>query len=108
MGTYRPRGMPRRFMVDAPAIVRGNVVDVLAIKPGAPLEYDIIFRQSSEPRGGASYGLDFGSGGEQGCHFYLTNHDMRGYRERKRRHRVAWNDLPNETQRAIVAYLESE
>ena len=103
--TYRPRGMPARFMADAPEIVRRNVVDIIAVKPAAPLEYDVIFRQDAEPRGGTSYGLDFGNGGEQGCHFYLSDYDMRAYRERTRRKRTRWADLPKPTQTAILRYL---
>ena len=106
--TYRPRGMPARFTDGAPDVVKRSVIDILAIVPAAPLDYDVIFRQPDTPRGGASYGLEFGRHGTQGCHFYLTNSDMREYRERSRRKRVAWRDLPDATQRAIVAYLESE
>lgn len=98
---YKPRGMPARFMDGAPDVVKRNVIDILAIVPAAPLDYDIVFRR-------AAYGLDFGAYGEQGCHFYLTNHEMRAYRERNRRKRVAWRDLPEATRKAIVAYLESE
>lgn len=108
LARVQARRAPRRFLVDAPAIVRKNVVDIIEIKTAAPLDYDVIFRQPSEPRGGASYCLDFGNAGEQGCHFYLPGDEMRAYRERNRRHRVAWNELPAATQRAIVAYLESE
>ena len=105
--TYRPRSMPARYMEGAPKIVRENVLDMIKIIPAAPLDFDVIFRQEDTPRGGASYGLDYDLYGAQGCHFYLTNHEMRAYRERNRRKRVAWRDLPAETQRAIVAYLES-
>lgn len=105
--TYRPRSMPSRFRQSAPEIVRKSVIDIIAIKPAAPLDYDVIFRQEDTPRGGASYGLDFGQYGAQGCHFYLTNPDMRAYRERNRRKRVAWADLPPATQSAIIRYLES-
>lgn len=104
---YRPRGMPARYMEGAPAIVRAQVLDLIEIQPAAPLDYDVIFRDDGPPRGSASYGLDFGKGGAQGCHFYLTTPDMRAYRERNRRKRVAWVDLPAATQSAIVAYLES-
>lgn len=108
MTEYKPRGMPARFMDGAPDVVKRNVIDILAIVPAAPLDYDIVFRQHDTPRGGAAYGLDFGTYGGQGCHFYLTNHEMRAYRERNRRKRVAWRDLPEATRKAIVAYLESE
>ena len=104
---YRPRSMPSRFMEGAPEIVRKNVIDLIEIKPASPLDYDVIFRQEDTPRGGASYGLDFGRYGAQGCHFYLMNPEMRAYRERNRRNRVAWCDLPSATQSAIIRYLES-
>lgn len=104
---YRPRQMPARYMEGAPAIVRKNVLDLIKIVPAAPLDFDVIFRQDDTSLGGASYGLDFDRDGAQGCHFYLTNHEMSAYRQRNRRKRVAWRDLPAATQRAIVAYLES-
>lgn len=103
---YRPRSMPARFMEGAPAIVRKNVVDIIKIIPAAPLDYDVIFRQDDTPDDAKSYGLDFDKYGARGCHFYLMNHAMRAYRERNRRKRVAWRDLPAATQSAIVAYLE--
>lgn len=114
MRRYIPRGMPRRFMDGAPEIVRRNVVDLIAIVPAAPLDLDVIFRQiplgDSPPEfdtdADTSYGLDFGTGGERGCHFWLRDHEMRAYRERNRRRRLAWRDLPPATQQAIVAYLE--
>lgn len=105
--TYRPRSMPARYMQGAPDIVRKGIIDIIAICPTAPLGYDVIFRQEDTPRGGASYGLEFGQHGTQGSHFYLTNHEMRAYRERNRRNRVAWDDIPDVTQSAIIHYLES-
>lgn len=107
--TYRPRGMPRRFMAGAPEIVRREIVDILAVKPAAPLDFDVILRHvEGEGCRAQMAGLDFGDAGERGCHFFMHPVDMAAYRGRKRRHRVAWNDLPEKTQRAIVAYLESE
>lgn len=102
------RQAPARFFEDAPAIVKAQVLDIIAIKPAAPLDFDVIFRQEEQPRGGAAYGLDFGNNGASGCHFYLMTEDMRDYRNRMRRKRVAWSDLPVATQKAIVAYLESD
>jgi hypothetical protein len=104
--TYTPRGMPRRFLQDAPPVVRRNVLDLIEIKPGQPLEYDVILRPEPDPQ--EIVGVDFGNQGERGCHFFLSPHEMRAYRERSRRHRVAWADLPERTQSAIVAYLESD
>lgn len=106
--TYRPRSMPARFMHDAPAIVRKSVLDIIAIKPAAPLDYDVIFRhEDCGPHDDPAYGIDFSKGGLHGCHFFLQPHDMRAYRERNRRKRVAWADLPAATQSAIIRYLES-
>lgn len=104
---YRPRAMPARYMEGAPAIARAQVLDLIKLVPAEPLDYDVVFRDNGPPRGGSAYGLDFGSYGAQGCHFYLTTPDMRAYRERNRRKRVAWRDLPAATQSAIIAYLES-
>ena len=105
MTEYKPRGMPARFMDGAPDVVKHNVIDILAIVPAAPLDYDVCFRDVDS---GEMSGLDFDKHGAQGCHFFLKPHTMRAYRERNRRKRVAWRDLPAATQRAIVAYLESE
>ena len=101
---YRPRGMPARFMEGAPAIVRAQIIDILAVRPAAPLDYDIVLRP--EPDAPEIVGLDFGQHGTQGCHFFLKPHEASAYRERNRRNRVAWRDLPADTQAAIVAYLE--
>lgn len=105
MHTYTPRGMPARFMKDAPAIVRKGVVDILAIVPAAPLDFDIVLREGATME--EMTGLDFGTNGERGCHFFQTAHAMAAYRARNRRKRTAWNDLPEATRKAIIAYLEA-
>lgn len=38
----------------------------------------------------------------------LTTPQARAYRGRNRRKRVAWRDLPEPTQRALVAYLGTD
>jgi len=106
---YHPRGMPRRFMEGAPEIVRRSVVDIIRIDPPAPLDFDIVFRDVEGSGLHAEMaGLDFDTRGARGCHFFLHPYQMRDYRERNRRKRVAWNDLPEATRTAIVAYLEEE
>jgi hypothetical protein len=105
---YRPRGMPGRFMEGAPSLVRQNVVDIIAIKPAAPMDYDVVLRDVNDGLGwqhAEMAGLDFDKHGHRGCHWFLAPHEMRTYRERNRRKRVAWRDLPAATQRAIEAYL---
>lgn len=102
---YRPRGMPARFMDGAPAIVKAQVIDLIAIKPAAPLDFDVVFRPAADDE--QVTGLDFGEYGESGCHYFLKPHEARAYRERNRRKRVAWRELPAATQKAIIAYLES-
>lgn len=103
--TYRPRAMPRRYLEDAPAIVRAHVLDLFRIVPAAPLDFDVLFRLDQDT--GELVGLDFGSHGTQGQHFFLKLHEARAYRDENRHRRIAWRDLPEPTQRAIVAYLES-
>lgn len=106
--TYRPRSMPKRFTVGMPADVKREVLDILAIKPATPLDYDVIFRHvefASDPYRAEMTGLDFGDDGARGCHFCLHPHEMRAYRERRRRHRVAWLDLPEATRAAIERYV---
>lgn len=102
---YRPRGMPSRYMQDAPAIAHKQVLDIVSVIPPAPLDFDIVLRP--EPDAQEIAGVDFGKCGARGCHFFLKPHEMRAYRERNRHKRVAWADLPAKTQSAIVAYLES-
>jgi hypothetical protein len=102
---YRPRRMPRRFMEQAPEIVRAQVLDIIRIEPAAPLDFDLILKP--EPNAAEIVGVDFDHDGARGCHFFLKPHEMRAYRERNRRKRIAWHDLPAATQSAIVAYLES-
>lgn len=101
------RQMPRRFLDGAPDIVRRGVIDIVQPKDAAPLDYDVILRDDDLTCGhGQCIGLDFGKSGAQGCHFFLSRGDMRDYRSLMRRRRVAWRDLPEPTQRAIVRYLE--
>lgn len=102
--TYRPRGMPARFLKDAPPIVRAQVLDLIRIVPAAPLDFDLILKP--EPNAAEVVGVDFDADGAQGCHFFLKPHEMRAYRERNRRKRIAWRDLPAPTQARILAYLE--
>lgn len=104
MRPYSPRGMPRRFLADAPAIVRDKVIDIIAIRPAAPLDYDVVFRPG--PGADEIVGLDFGNSGARGQHFFLKPHEACAYRERNRRKRVAWEDLPEPTRAAILNYLE--
>lgn len=105
---YRPRQMPRRFMQDAPAIVRAQVLDMLGAFKDSVCDFDVIMRPEPAPRCKMQVvGLDFDKSGAQGCHFFLEPHEAAAYRERNRRKRVAWSDLPAPTQKAIVAYLES-
>lgn len=101
---YRPRQAPRRFFEGAPDIVKAQVLDFIKIEPAAPLDFDIILRP--EPSPAEIVGLDFDRDGASGCHFFLKPHEMRAYRERNRRKRAAWLDLPEATRRAILAYLE--
>ncbi len=102
--TYRPRGMPARYMHDAPAVVRRHILDLIRIEPSAPLDFDIVLRPDPNPT--EIVGLDFGADGSRGCHFFLKPYEARAYRERNRRNRIAWRDLPGPTRRAILAYLE--
>lgn len=99
------RAMPRRFLEGAPEIVRKNVLDLIAIKPAAPLDFDVIMRPGADDQ--EVTGLDFGRCGAQGCHFFLKDWEARAYRDRNRRKRVAWSALPPATQAAIARYLES-
>lgn len=102
---YTPRQMPARFLSGAPVVVRDQVLDLFAVIPAAPLDFDLILRP--DPRVEEITGLDFGRDGAQGPHFFLTPTEWVGYRDRNRRKRVAWADLPEATRAAIVAYLES-
>jgi hypothetical protein len=100
---YTPRGMPRHFLENAPAIVKAGVLDLIAIKPAAPLDFDVVLREGATVQ--EVTGLDFGADGARGCHFFLKAHEMAAYRARNRRKRVAWSDLPEATQNALIAYL---
>ena len=109
---YRPRGMPARFMDGAPDVVKRNVLDVFKITPAAPFGFDVILRAPvTDTKTGEIYGfngLDFGHYGARGCHFFLKPHEAGAYRERNRRKRIAWRDLPEATQRAIAAYCGAD
>jgi hypothetical protein len=99
----RPRQMPARFLEGAPAVVRNNVIDLIAVTPAMPLDFDVILRPHVEDQ--EVVGLDFGRDGSQGCHFFLKWWEARAFRERNRRKRVRWVDLPQATRNRIVAYL---
>ncbi len=111
--TYRPRQAPARFFAGAPDIVRAQVLDLIKISAAAPLDFDVLLRPTKDRDTRAPFyewfiGVDFGNQGEQGQHFFLNAGQLRAYRDRhRRRARVAWSDLPADTQRAIVRYLES-
>lgn len=102
MKLYTPRGMPARFTETMPDNVKRGVIDIFAIVPGAPLDYDVVFRDVYKHE---MSGLDFGKSGAKGCHFFLMSHEMREYRARNRRNRVAWHDLPKATQNSIIEYF---
>ena len=103
---YKPRQMPARFLEGAPDIVRKNVLDIIGIVPAAPLDFDVLLRPDPAPYADTYVtGIDFGRDGARGCHFELHAYEARGYRERTRRNRVAWRDLPEPTRAAVLAYL---
>ena len=107
MREYRPRIAPARFFEGAPEIVKAKVAVIHKTQP-APLEYDVLFKEMTGGFRSEVIGLDFGRYGAQGCHFFLERHECRAYRERNRSNRVAWADLPEATQKAIVNYLQEE
>ena len=108
--TYSPLQAPARFFATAPEIVRKSVLVIHGPHKDTPCPFDILFK----PESPVSYqdseivGLDFDEHGARGCHFFLRPWEAVRYRDRNRRKRVAWSDLPEATRRAIVAYLESE
>jgi hypothetical protein len=103
---YRPRGMPARYLDSAPDIVRKNVLDLLIIMPAAPLDFDVVLRP--EPNAAEIVTIDFDRHGARGCHAFLKPREARAYRERNRRKRVAWADLPEPTRKSILRYLAEE
>lgn len=80
-----------------------KILAIIKIEPPAPMDYDVLMKESD----GTTFGLDFDRDGYQGCHFYLQPHEMHAYRKANRRKRVAFEELPEKTQRAINTYLES-
>ena len=107
---YKPRRAPKRFFEGAPEIVRAQVLDFIATPKNAVLDYDVLLSEPTVAMGYATEwpGLDFGDNGWRGQHFFLKDYELRDYRDRNRRKRVRWLDLPEATQRAIVAYLQEE
>lgn len=104
--TYRPRGMPARFLSAAPAAVRLSVLDLIRNPQPAVCEFDVILCPDADAA--EIVGLDFDKRGARGCHFFLKPHEARAYRARGRRRRVAWADLPEPTRNAILEYLAEE
>ena len=101
---YRPRGMPARFLAGAPEIVRRSVIDIIGPFEHAVCAYDVVLRPA--PDDSEIVILDFGPDNSRGCHSFLKPYEARAYRERNRRKRVTWSDLPAPTQSAILAYLQ--
>jgi len=101
---YRPRGAPARYFEGAPDVVKAGVLVIHGPFKDSVCEYDVLLKGESGPD--EIVGLDFGAHGSCGCHFFLKPHDARGYRERNRRKRVKWADLPEPTRKAVAAYLE--
>jgi hypothetical protein len=97
--------MPARYLKDAPEIVRKNVLDVLGPFGDLHQGFDVILRP--DPGAQEVIGLQIALHGWLASHFFLKPHEMRAYRARNRRKRGAWADLPERTQRALVAYLEA-
>jgi len=106
MRKYTPRGMPLRFLANAPVMVKERVLDLVRIDPAAPFDYDILFRPSSTDE--QVVGLDFSKNGIRGQHFFLNYNESRAYRERKIRDRVKWENLPEEVQNSLLQYLKEE
>jgi hypothetical protein len=79
-------------------------LDLIQTIPPGPLDFDLILRP--EPDAAEIVGVDFDKRGAQGCHFFLPPYAARAYRERNRRKRIAWRDLPAPTRARILAYLE--
>lgn len=105
MREYRPRTAPARFFEGVPEIVKAKVAVIN--KTQSILEFDVIFKDTAG-QGAEIIGLDFSRYGFRGQHFFLEPHECRAYRERNRRNRIAWVDLPEATQKAIVNYLQEE
>ena len=105
MSDYRPRSAPARFFEGAPEIVKAKIAVIHGPFEETFCEYDVLFKETAQ---GEVIGLDFSRQGAQGCHFFLEPHECSGYRERNRRKRIAWADLPEATQKAIVNYLQEE
>jgi hypothetical protein len=96
---------PARYFTNAPEIVRRSVLVIHGPFKDTPCPFEILLRP--DPEDDQITGLDFDAHGAQGCHFFLSKHEARHYRERNRRNkRVAWADLPARNQSAILNYLE--
>ena len=107
MSDYRPRTAPARFFEGAPEIVKAKIA-VIHKTPVDEFPFEIVFKETTGCTRSEVIGLDFGKYGAQGCHFFLEPHECRAYRERCRRNRIAWADLPEATQKAIINYLQEE
>ena len=108
MSDYRPRSAPARFFEGAPEIVKAKIAVIHGPFKETVCEYDALFKETTGGTRSEVIGLDFGRYGAQGCHFFLAPHECRAYRERCRRNRIAWADLPEATQKAIVNYLQAD
>lgn len=102
---YRPRAAPSRFRVGMPAIVQTHILDIFGPFEDAVCEYEVLFKPSRPNNPEEIEGLDFDADGGRGCTFGLNPWQARRYRERFRRRRVAWSDLPEATRVRIATEL---
>lgn len=108
MATYTPRRMPKRFLDGAPE----GLLDLFD-DPGFADRYTAIYREVHEhPRGDYLIGRGMSANpfGPQGfgVSFEMAALDLGPYRDRVRRKRIAWADLPEQVQECIRMDLEED
>lgn len=110
MTTYTPRRMPKRYLDGAPA----NVLDIFDAGPDTFDRYTVVYGPAFEGRGPAdqwhlyrgmsehpSQPNGFGIMGE------LTRWELSAYRDRCRRTRIRWADLPADVRAVAVRDCEA-
>jgi len=92
-------------MMNEPQIVQDKVSVIIKHPTPCPLDYDVLMAYDAYEE---NVGLDFGSYGARGQHFFLSPKEARAYKTEQKENIVQWDSLPKATQKAIVSYLNEE
>lgn len=105
MSTYTPRRMPKRYLDGAPA----DILDIFDAGPEQFDRYTVVYRPAYEGYGPADQwhyyrGMSTHPTQPQGFGIMaeMSRWDLRAYRDRYRRERIRWDELPEDVQTVAI------